>query len=67
MSFFFKKLGLNADIKRHREQEKQLREEISRYEASGETQHVKTYKHFLNLLLESKAQLTSKIGKQRRT
>ena len=62
--FFGDATGLNADIDRHREYEKDLREKLAQYELSGRDNLVKTYRHFLNQLLASKAEVVSKIGKK---
>jgi hypothetical protein len=66
-SYFWKQIPLNADIERHREKEAELRENIQELENSTDPFDVRalaTYRNFLNLLLESKAQITSKIGKK---
>lgn len=66
MSYFFNnKLPLKADIKRHMEQEQEIRRLLA--EAEQDTsefapRRIAAYKHFLNQLLMSKAQITSKIG-----
>ena len=62
--FFGEMTGLNADISRHREMEKKLREDIEDYEKRGDERMTKTYRHFLNLLLASKAEVVSGIGKK---
>ena len=65
MSFFGKKTtGLKADIKRHRQQEKELLRLISEAEQAGNAQHIRVYRNFLNKLIESKADVVSKIGKK---
>lgn len=60
-SYFFAAVGKNADIKRHREQEQEIREKISK---AKDAQTRKIYKYFLDLLLASKAECVSKIGKK---
>lgn len=63
--FFFGDVsGLNADIDRHRKQEKELREKLAKYEQDGNDNLVATYRHFLNQLLASKAEVVSQIGKK---
>lgn len=64
MKFFYKDLPKNADIARHREREIDLRNKIKEYEDSGDEYLTKVYKQFLNELLASKAEVTSKIGKK---
>lgn len=67
--FFYKQLPLNADIERHREEESELREKIRELEEENSTdpfdvRALAAYRNFLNQLLDSKAQITSKIGKK---
>lgn len=65
--FFGETAGLNADIERHRKMEKKLQEDIAKHKASDSKfseRHVATYKRFLDLLLASKAEVVSKIGKK---
>ena len=62
--FFYNDLPKNADIKRHREQEIELRNLIQECENEGDEYRAKVYRNFLNLLLASKAEVTSKIGKK---
>jgi len=65
--FFFGKVnGVNADLKRHTEYEKDLRAKLAKYEAEGNENLIRTYKHFLNELLASKAQVATKIGKKKK-
>lgn len=63
--FYCNKLAKNADIKRHREQEIELRNKIKECEEEGDEFHAKAYRHFLNQLLASKAEVVSKIGKKK--
>lgn len=73
MSYFFSNdLPLKADIKRHREKEKELRRLLAEAEQYADEIgsadpfapiRVAAYKRFLEQLLTSKAQVTSKIGK----
>lgn len=62
--------GLNADIERHRKQEKELEQKIAELEAMPEEKRLKTYesvlrtyRQFLYQLQVSKAEVVSKIGK----
>lgn len=64
MKFFCKDLPKNADIKRHREEENNLRNKIKECEEEGDEYLTKAYRNFLNQLLASKAEVTSKIGKK---
>lgn len=69
MSYFFSKpVGLNADIERHRLKEQELRakiEELEKLESPDKFQvrALQAYRHFLNQLLQSKADVVSKLGK----
>ena len=65
MKYFWSELSKNADIKLHREQEIELRNLIQECENEGDEYHAKAYRHFLNQLLASKAEVTSKIGKKK--
>lgn len=69
MRFFFKDVGLNADIERHREKEKQLREKIKKLESiqnRTELEHaaLSIYSEILVKLLESKADVVNKLGRK---
>lgn len=64
MKFFWNDLPKNADIKRHREEEIKLRNLIQEYENEGDEYRAKVYRNFLNQLLASKAEVTSKIGRK---
>lgn len=69
MRYFWKQLPLNANIERHREKETELREKIRKLEEENsadpfDVSLLAAYRNFLNLLLESKAKITSKIGKK---
>lgn len=55
--------GVNADIERHRKKEAELRELIDN---SDNIQIKKRYQELLNSLLDSKAHVTSNIGKSDR-
>lgn len=57
--------GLKADIKRHTEKEIYLKGKIEEMEESGNARGVRVYTHVLELLLQSKAELTSKIGRKK--
>lgn len=68
-SYFWKTVGLKADIERHRNEELYLQEKITELEsieAPNESQimYLRVYRHFMCLLLQSKAECTSKIGKE---
>lgn len=74
MTKFFGKdtTGLKADIERHREQEQELEEKITKLEAvplsDRDRMHetsLRTYRHFLYQLYVSKAEVVSKIGKSK--
>ena len=62
--FFGKTAGLNADIERHRVMEKDLREKLAKYEQEGKENLIATYRHFLTQLLQSKADVVSRLGKK---
>lgn len=68
MKYFWKDAsGVNADIERHQQKEKELREKIAVLEEQGDEISIRaldSYRYFLNQLLESKAQVTSQIGKK---
>ena len=66
--FFSKSVGLNADIERHRLKEQGLRakiEELEKLESPDKFQVrvLQAYRHILNQLLQSKADVVSKLGK----
>lgn len=66
--FHNKASGLKQDIERHRKEEKKLEEKIQTLESKDDLTEfdcrvLKAYKHFLYLLLLSKAEAASKIGK----
>ena len=62
--FYGKVDGLNADIKRHRDEEKILRDKIRQYEDDNNPMFVNVYKHALDQLLQSKAEVLSKLGRK---
>ncbi len=72
--FFEKATGLKADIKRHRQNEIELRKCIEDaqkiLEKNPEDKRaqaaLRVYSNFLNTLLASKAEVVSKIGKKRK-
>ena len=73
MPYFWNKIeGLKADIERHTKEQRRLEKKILELEESLNQnpscefagRALETYRHFLNLLLDSKAQITSKIGKK---
>lgn len=68
--FWSKAAGLNADIDRHTEEEHKLKKKIE--EIQGKKELTKTdksllaaFSHYLKILLASKAEVASKIGKQK--
>ena len=63
--FWSKATGLKADIKRHREKEQELRDKIEELEKEGDSIFLRTYREFLNKLLDSKAEVVSQIGKKK--
>ena len=61
--------GLKSDIERHREKEKEFREKISKLESienpsDMDIRCLNTYRKFLGLLLQSKANITQNIGRK---
>lgn len=69
MKFFWKDVGLNADIERHRAKEQELMRKITELESielptAMNVALMRTYRHFLYLLELSKAEVVSKIGKK---
>ena len=68
MKFFWNKAkGLNADIERHREKEKELEARIAELEGKEDPMSIaalRTYRRFLYQLHLSKANVVSKIGKK---
>lgn len=67
MSFFFnpKPIGKNSDIERHREEEAHIRAKLAEAELEGDELRIRVWKNFLHLLLVSKAEVTSKIGRKK--
>ena len=65
--YFLNDVGLNADIARHRAEENELRSRIAELEGKDDYRSgrvLKTYRNLLDILLQSKANLTSKIGRK---
>ena len=61
--------GLKSDIERHRAEEKKFREKISELESienpsDMDVRCLATYRKFLGILLQSKANITQNIGKK---
>ena len=61
--------GLKSDIERHRAEEKRFREKISELESienpsDMDVRCLATYRKFLGILLQSKANTTQNIGKK---
>jgi len=70
-SYFWKTVGLKADVERHRKEEIYLQEKITELESiealnDSQTTLLRVYRNFMCLLLQSKAECTSKIGKKGR-
>ena len=69
MKFFWNKAtGLNADIQRHREKEKELVAKIAELEGKEDPMSIaslRVYRNFLCQLQQSKADVVTKIGKQK--
>ena len=67
MKFFWQKAnGLKADIERHRAQEAELDAKIAALEGKDDPMSIaalRTYRRFRAQLLQSKAELVTKIGK----
>lgn len=71
MSYFwdFKPIGLNANIERHREKEKELLGRIKELEeienpTDFDVRCAQVYRDFLGKLWESKAQILEKLGRK---
>ena len=65
--FFCEEIGFNADIERHRKEEAYMREKIAELEGKDDyfsVHALRVYRRLLGILLQSKADLTSKIGKK---
>lgn len=62
--FWQEAAGLNADIERHREEETELREKLRKAEEIKDDVRIRIYTGMLGILLQSKAELTSQIGKK---
>lgn len=67
--FFAEKLPLNKDIERHRKVEIELRQAIEELELLDDSDEFKQMRlrakrYFLTQLLDSKAQITSKLGRK---
>lgn len=70
-SYFWREIGLNADIDRHRQEEINLRTKIAELEAKESLDYfnqevLRTYRYLLGQLLQSKAELVEKLGKPKR-
>lgn len=69
MKYFFGTVGLNADIKRHREEELRLQAKIDELEAVEDPNEMQkrslnTYRYFMHLLQVSKANVVNKLGRK---
>jgi hypothetical protein len=67
MKYFYKNAsGLNADIERHRIKEAELTKKILELEGKADDMSqavLRSYRSALNVLMQSKADVVSKIGK----
>ena len=72
-NFFYKKAsGVNADLARHLQMQKELETRVSEAEASVATDptdkfaatYLRTYRELLNQLNDSKANVVAKIGRK---
>lgn len=68
-SYFWKTVGLKADIERHRKEELKLQEKITELESievpnESQTIHLIFYRNFMCLLLQSKAEVVNKLGRK---
>ena len=69
MTYFYgNSQGLNADVERHRAEEKYLVDKIAELEAAPKDKftetYLRTYRHSLCQLQQSKADVVSKIGRK---
>ena len=68
MNYFYKEsTGLNADIKRHRDEEARLIAIIAKLEDENNENNlafIKTYRNSLLALQQSKAELLTKLGRK---
>lgn len=66
--YFYGELPLNADIDRHRLEQKKLEEKLAELESQEMTKMnvrmIRTYRNFLCQLQQSKAEVVSKLGKK---
>ena len=69
MKFFWDKAkGLNADVERHRAKEAELDARIAELEAKDDPMSIaalRVYRRFRAQLLQSKAEVVTKIGKRK--
>ena len=72
MGYFYRPqpIGLKQDIQEHRAEEKKLKAKIDALEAvpnpdKFDQARLRTYKHFLLILLQSKAEVVCKIGRKK--
>lgn len=59
--------GINADIERHRKEERELEEKIAELEQLDDDMSkacLRTYRHFLCQLQQSKAEAVNKLGRK---
>lgn len=69
--FFDKKIGLNKDIERHREEKRRLDEKIELLENNPKRDKfveasIRTYRNFRCILEQSLAEVVSKLGRKKR-
>ena len=68
--FFGEAAGLKADIERHRKTQAELEAKVAEAEGNPDREfadvYIRTYRHFLCQLLQSKAEVVSKIGRNKR-
>jgi len=63
--FDLKPKGLNADLKRHREEENRIKAILEIATKENNTAVISIYQHSLNALWESKAMLVEKLGRKK--
>ena len=70
MAYFWtpKPIGLKADIERHRKAQQELEDNISELESQPEStykeRYLRTYRNMLCILLQSRAEVVTKIGRK---
>ena len=70
INYFWEKAnGVNADLERHRAREAELQDKIRALEDLNDPMAeatLRTYRHFLNQLLASKAQVLEQLGRKKK-